>query len=61
METEAREVCEKLDDTLLKLMKSLKEISALRNRYRDVVREVGFIWNLKTFLQPFFPQLYRDT
>ncbi len=34
------EVCEDLDRTLLELMDRLKELSALRNKYRDVVKEV---------------------
>ncbi len=42
------EVCERLDDTLLGLMESLKELSSLRNRYRDVVREVGIIWSFNS-------------
>lgn len=37
------EVCEELDRTILEFMNSLKELSSLRNKYRDVVKEVGTV------------------
>lgn len=41
--SEAREVCELLDQTLLELMDCLKELSSIRNKYSQVVKEVGII------------------
>ena len=43
MEQALAETCEGLDETLLELMASLKELSNLRNKYSDVVKEVGNI------------------
>lgn len=40
---ELKELCEELDRTLLELMDGLKGLSSLRNKYRDVVKEVGII------------------
>lgn len=37
------EVCEELDKTLLELMGYLRELSSLRNKYRDEVKEVRAI------------------
>lgn len=45
------EVFERLDDTLLRLMESLKELSSLRNRYRTVVKEVSIIWSCSHWLR----------
>lgn len=41
--SEAREICEELDKTLLELMDSLKELSSIRNKYSEVVKEVSTI------------------
>ena len=45
MSSEMQQVCERLDSTLFRLMESLKELSSLRNRYQEVVKEVGIIWS----------------
>lgn len=44
--TELGEVYEELDRTLLEHMDALKELSSLRNKYSDVVKEVGTILKL---------------
>lgn len=38
-----REVCEELDSTLLELMDALSQLSRLRNRYGEDIKEVGVI------------------
>lgn len=40
-EAKRRELCEELDRSLLEVMESLKQLSSLRNKYREDVKEVG--------------------
>lgn len=41
--SEAREICEQLDKVLLELMGGLRELSSVRNKYGEVVKEVSTI------------------
>lgn len=43
MDDVKRELCEELDKTLLEVMAYLKQLSLLRTRYSDAVREVSII------------------
>lgn len=42
---EVKEVCEELDKILVELMGSFKDLSSLRNKYRETVKEVGIVWS----------------
>lgn len=44
------EICKQLDSVLVEVMGALKELSQLRERYSEVVREVSSLKILKVYL-----------
>ena len=50
-ELELRQVCEELDKTLVELMGSMKDLSSLRNKYKETVKEVSTVWSLFFFFR----------
>lgn len=43
------EICKQLDNVLVEVMGALKELSQLRERYSEVVREVSSLKILKVY------------